>query len=421
MCAAGVRGGKTYSATVELLRSIYRDVAAGKGKKPAGTGRRRQPRLLYWVVAPTTKLNVYVHRYIQSECPHELIERVYDDAIWLKPDVLVEFKTAERPELLVGASVNGLLIDEACRVRAEAWDGALRGRIADTAGFVILASSPSGGKNSWVYQRFVVRSGNNDIQAFSWRTIDNTAVPQLAIDVEQARATMASSWFRREFEASWDSFGGTIYEEFSDANITTEAALRLKYGAGSMPTHTLAQRLFKRVLCGVDFGWTSPGAMVVVGDLGSQLVVLEESYAAMRPIVGPGDRTWLAEARRLREKWNVSLFACDPARPDAINDFANNGLPAVAAFNDIYLGIRRVSEAIHTGMLVLDTCSNLIGEMRSYQWQPNRDQTGFGEVPASGQADHACDALRYATVEHRPYAIQKQGTTSQSLVRGPWT
>jgi hypothetical protein len=130
----------------------------------------------------------------------------------------------------------------------------------------------------------------------------------------------------------------------------------------------------------------------------------------------------LSEAKRLRNKWGVSLFVCDPARPDAIHDLQTNGIPAAGAYNDVYLGIRRVAEGFHVvdgkpSLRVMDTCIQGRGELRSYQWKSARDQSSFLEVPADGQADHFCDALRYGVVELRPFAVaatndDRRGRTS---------
>jgi len=424
VCAAGVRAGKSYSATVEFLRSIYRDLAAGKGKRPAGTGRRRQPRLLYWAVAPTTALNVHVHRYIQSECPPELIERVYDDAIWLKPEILVEFKTAERPDLLVGASVSGLLVDEACRVRAEAWDGALRGRLADTAGFAILASSPTGGRNNWVYKNFVARSGADDIESFHWRTVDNTAVPDLVRDVEHARATMAESFFKREFEASWDSFGGAIYEEFSDAHVTTEQQYRFEHGLGNRPLSDC----FNRIISIIDYGHTVNGCMLTIGEMGERnWAVIDEVYApGIRPVSG-SSKTWLAECQRVQREYGVRDFIGDPEDAGANFDLRNNGIPIRAASKQIYTGIRRVASAMHIdpatkkpGLRIFDRCKNTIREARNYMWKPNKEQTGFLEEPAPNQDDHAMDCLRYGAMELRLYDYVEGARNNTERGRGPY-
>lgn len=378
--------------------------------------------MLFWVVAPTTPLNVHVHRYIQALCPKELIDRVYDDAIWLKPDLLIEFKSAERPDLLVGASVSGLLLDEACRIKADSWNGALQGRIADTGGWALMASSPTGGRNNWIYSDFVSRSGTHDIEAFSWKTIDNTAVPSLVAEAAAAKERMPPAWYAREFEASFDSFGGAIYEEFRDeTHVLSEAAFRLEFGLGSAPfTADAMRRIFRRVVAGVDFGWTKPGAMVVIGHLGdARMVVLDESYAAQRPINGEPDMvTWVSEGKRLQQRWGVEAFYCDTEDPAAIRDLSTAGLPATGAWKNVYLGIRRVSEGLHVvngkpGLRVMESCVNMIREKRNYQWKALRDQSGFTEEPADNQDDHALDAERYAVVALRPFA-----TTTTDAVRG---
>lgn len=431
--AAGVRGGKTKSATVEFLRRVFLDIGdPSKGRRfTAGAGRLRVCRLRYWVVGPTFQLTEAVYEYILEFVPPELIEDIDGNtrSIWLKGGALIEFRSTERQERLVAMSVNGMLIDEACRCKADAWKGSLRGRLADCGGWALFVSSPLGGRNNWMYREIVSQAGKHGYDSFHWTTADNIAVPELAAEVEHAILTQPKAWVDREFFASWDSFGGTIFDEFkTETHVISEAAFRVKFGVGSGSHAELARRLFRRIVVGVDFGWTSPGAMVVVGYLGDVgAVVLEESYAPMRPILGNGVTTWLSEARRLKDKWGASLFVCDPANPGAINDFSVNGIPTIAAFNDIHLGIRRVAEFLHPvngvpGLLIIDQCQHGISEARSYQWKSNKDQTGFAETPADGQADHFLDALRYALTELRPYARQSSTTTNTNTRppgRGP--
>lgn len=407
--AAGVGGGKSLSATVEGMRRIWQDYAAGKGKKPAGTGRRRQPRLLYWAVAPTAPLTAYVHRHFVANHPPELIERIYEDAIWLRGEILVEFRSAERPDLLVGAAVDGMILDEACRIRPEAWHGALRGRLTHTGGWAIFASSPAGGRNNWVYKEVVAKSGQHGYAAFQWRTVDNVAVPQIVADAEQARLTQPESWYKREYEANWDSFGGAIYEEFRDElHVTTEERLRFEFGLGrDRPLTTL----FNRTIGSIDFGFVAPGCLLIVGEMGDgNWVALDEVYApGMRPI-GGSSRTWLQACQEMQIKWGVREFVGDSAEPESMFDLRNNGISIRAANKSVYMGIRRVASALHPrggsgrpGLRVMASCKNLIREIRNYQWKPNKEQTGFLEEPADGQEDHAVDSLRYAAMELKLY------------------
>lgn len=416
---AGVRGGKTYSAIVEFIRRIYRDVAAlqellkaGKAKPCVGTGPNRVPALLYWVISPVHELGLPSWRWFLECCPPGLIEyqREHPRRVWLRPNVLVEWKSADTPELLVGASVRGMLLDEACRIKAQTWVGSLRGRLADTEGWSLFASSPLGGRLNWVYQMLVAQSGiDPEIENVSWTTSDNPFIARA--EIESARRNLPAEWFKREFEASWDSFGGTIFPQFGDQHIISEKELRLLYRLPNRTDSNDFRKLCRRIVVGQDFGFTAPGAQEVMGVLNDQrVIVFEESYAPERPVLGPPSATtWLSEGRRLRENWGASMFACDPSQPGAINDLASNNLPTIGADNDVYQGIRRLASAMsptlsdgRPGFLVLNTCTNLIRELRNYQWKPNKEQTGFVEKPADGQSDHSIDAARYALMELRP-------------------
>lgn len=415
VASSGNRGGKTMSGAAEFVANVFRDLASGKGKPAVRIGATRIPRLTYWVVTPTSALAEFPYRELIRFLPRGLIDKVNASTreLWLKGDIQIGFRSTERPELLVAETLNGLWMDEGPRCKAEAWRGGLRARLADQEGWALFTGSPLGGRGNWLYQDLVSKEGVDEhVAAFSWTTEDNLHIPRG--EIEHARRTLPDSWFKRDWLASWDAFGGSIYEEFRDeSHVISEAAFRLEYGLGSAPfTSSMMQQLFRRVVCGVDFGFTSPGSMNVIGHLGdTRMIALEESYAAGRSILGSGV-TWLSEAQRLRDKWGVSLFVCDPARPDGIQDLSTNGIPAVGAYNDVYLGIRRVAEGFHVvdgrpGLRMLDQCAHLRGEVRSYQWKSTRDQSGFLEVPADKQSDHGCDATRYAVVELRPYVTTK--------------
>lgn len=414
---AGVRGGKSYAATVEFVWRIFEDLKAGKGKEPAGVGRRRSPRLLYWIVSPTMALAKIPYRYLTDIVPHELIQSRSDSewSIWLKPDILIEVKSGERPDLLVGAGVNGMLIDEGARLKAEAWRGSLRSRLTDTKGWMLCATSPFGGKNSWVYEELVSRADlDSEIGSFSWRTIDNPYIdPE---EVVAAQKQLPDAWFRRDYLADWASFGGSVFSEFNEElHVISDSRMKEKYGVADLTP------LFRRIVAGVDFGYTSPGAIVVVGIFGdNRFVVLEESYAPNRRMLG-GEKSWYSEAMRLKKRWGISLFVCDPSEPGLIMDLQTNGIPTIGANNDILQGISRLAMAMHpvdnaVSLTILDSCVNLRREIRDYSWKRAKNESGFQEIPADNQSDHAIDALRYAVMELRPYvSMTKRGPS----LRGP--
>jgi hypothetical protein len=186
--------------------------------------------------------------------------------------------------------------------------------------------------------------------------------------------------------------------------------------------------IFRRVIAGVDWGWSSPGAIVVYGDLGSEFVALDESYASHRRIYSPNqgaDETWVGEARRLKDLWGIQQFFCDPARPDAIFDFTSAGLHATGAQNDILYGVRKMQEVMHPvngkpKLTILSHCKELIREVKTYEWAAAKSEGDFSEMPAGGQSDHAIDASRYGIVELTRYATEgasKPNTTQAGRPR----
>lgn len=415
VAAAGNRGGKTKAGGAEFVWNIWRDYKAGRGRPPAGIGSTRAPRLLYWCVSPTHELGQYPYEEVVRFIPPELRSSINQSTrtIWLHGDIKIEFKTAERPERLVGARVDGLWVDEACRVKAEAWRGSLRARLADAAsadpnaGWALFTTSPLGGPNSWVFQELVNRHGVDEhVDAFHWTTADNPYIARA--EVEHAKRTLPDAWFKRDWEANWQSFGGAIYPEFTDAHVTNEERFRLEHG---IPPHRKTIDVFNRVIGAIDWGYVAPGCMLAVGELGDgKWVVFDESYGPGRRPIGTKEN-WLDEAKKFQQLYGIREFFADPEDAGAVFDLRNNGINIQLARKNVYTGIRRVAQAMHEGLSqgrpglrVFDRCRNLIRELRDYVWKSNRDQSGFFEEPAENQSDHAADCLRYAAMELNLYS-----------------
>lgn len=415
--AAGVRAGKTFAAAREAMKRIFQD----QETKPEHIKGRA---LKYWIVAPTFDLTdvaqeevFAILKYQPGDKAHKLVERWNASKRILvlrartgRPRVILQFKSADNPERLVSVGLDGLWIDEAARCSEVAWAN-LRARIADRQGWVIFSTTPMG--KNWYYQE-VYRRGDphdpafdQDYANFVFRTVDNTAVPGLAAEVERARKQMSPRFFRRDFEASFESFAGQIYEEFLRA------------------THVVPQVLvpsrdqFETVVIAKDWGFSpNPGVSLVIGITSTNhWWVLEEVYTPelLVTAVEPGDDCWLERDRQLAAKHGASYILADPSAPAYLTAYAQAGLPIVAADNDVAPGIQAVATLLHihpdTGkprLFISDRCSNLILELEGYHYKPNKDGT-FKEQPEKVN-DHTCDAMRYAvfTILGRTAAGQPQ-------------
>jgi len=124
--SAGARGGKTIAAAHEVFKRIMLD------------RRRKSGRLHYWFAAPTLSIGK-----VQSEAFWRIIGGVKSPLVdhylaaerelRLHDDILIEFKTAERPDNLVAVGLDGLWLDEAARIKQDAWLGNLRMRLTALA------------------------------------------------------------------------------------------------------------------------------------------------------------------------------------------------------------------------------------------------------------------------------------------------
>ena len=241
----------------------------------------------------------------------------------------------------------------------------------------------------------------------AWEVINLPALDVAERPLWEARWSRAALLSRRAEvgEHDWQSLyqghpvarKGRIYEEFTRAtHVVPHATLERDYrGQGRW--------LFRRIVVGVDWGFTHPGAMVVVGVTGTgTLVVLHVEH---HPGLLVAERTdasregWLSIARRLRDTYRPERFVADPSEPGNIRQLrqALGGTPVVEnADNDVAEGLRRTKVAMQNrGLLVSDRCVALIDEIEGYSYRAGAD--GLSETPQEVR-DDACDALRYAVM-----------------------
>lgn len=184
-----------------------------------------------------------------------------------------------------------------------------------------------------------------------------------------------SLWYRRFVEGLWVGADGLVYDRWDRAvHVRTR------------------NEKFARYVIGVDDGYTNPFVALLVGiDGDGRVHVLRECYK-------PGLLV-AARVEAVRETAGdhaIESVSVDPSSPDLIAELKARGLPVIGANNEVVPGIN----AVHGRMLVLPdgmprltvdpSCENLIREMETYQWKPNKPK----DEPVKAH-DHACDALRY--------------------------
>ena len=201
MLAAGRRFGKTHLSLVQLI--VWAAQKAGS---------------LNWYLAPTYRAAKSIAwRQLKAMVPPELFadKNEVDLSIELINGSRIELKGGDRYDSLRGNSLSNVILDEAAYIPADCWEMVIRPALADQRGSAIFISTPAGFNHfhEW-YEQAEHEPG---WQTFSYNTIEGGNVPPE--EVELARRTLDERTFRQEFEASFQSFSGLVFPEFSDENI----------------------------------------------------------------------------------------------------------------------------------------------------------------------------------------------------------
>ena len=201
MLAAGRRFGKTHLSLVQLI--VW-------GAQKAGS--------LNWYLAPTYRAAKSIAwRQLKAMVPQELFaeKNEVDLSIELINGSRIELKGGDRYDSLRGNSLSNVILDEAAYIPPDCWEMVIRPALADQRGSAIFISTPAGYNHfhEW-YEQAEEEPG---WQTFSYNTIEGGNVPPE--EVELARRTLDERTFKQEFLASFETFSGRVFPEFSDENI----------------------------------------------------------------------------------------------------------------------------------------------------------------------------------------------------------
>ncbi len=194
---AGRRFGKTYLATIELLRA-----ALG-------------PDRMVWYVAPSYRQA----KRIAWERLKRLTEPYWDGApsetelaIRLSWGATIALRGADQYDSLRGEGLDFVVLDEYASMRPECWTEVLRPALSDRRGRALFIGTPQG--RNHLFEQFEHAQADPEWSAFQYTTIEggNVAEEELA----SAARELDERLYRQEFEASFESAGyGEAYHAFS--------------------------------------------------------------------------------------------------------------------------------------------------------------------------------------------------------------
>lgn len=329
------------------------------------------------IIAPTYQMIRDVDLVeLMNFLPRKLI-RVFNKMemrIELENGSTILLRSADEPDRLRGLDLDWFYADELATMSKEAYM-VLLGRISQKKGYAWFTTTPKSRTGAWVkteiYDRW--QAGDKDYEVFHFSSTDNPYYPPE--EIERMRRSYTREFFAQEIEAQFVNFEGLVYKDFA----------RTRHVISAVNTETL-----RRFDVGIDFGFTNPTAMLLVGrDADDNAFVVEEFYRT-----GCTVDDMMPTLQRWKEQHNPDYFHCDPSGATLIEELRRKGIRTTKGNNDVSAGISAISALLRTDKLkILSSCQRLISEFESYCYHEGKGER-MDERPID-ENNHALDSLRY--------------------------
>lgn len=416
LAVAGRRGGKTQAGGAEFVRRVLRDAAKKlllSGPWQPGQGKEPKPFLRYAVVAPTYALlnepKMALQRYLGGlvEAGGLIVTQGVTEW-WLVGGIRIDFRSGDRPERLVSHGYDGIWLDEAARLKANVWAENIRATLSDTMGWALFTSTPMG--RNWLWREVwakVDRKAAEEVAKLedkqvedvldpsyagvTWTTAENTALPHLASEMEQARRELPEEQFARNYLASFDVFPGQVFRLVPERHLVGGLADPNRY---------------KRFRAGIDIGSDHPTVITLWGELADGTAWEEIDTIAGSGVLfddsddwrGPG-QMWTARARDMFKRylgdWRRVSFKFPHDRPDVREQFEARGFNVELAYQGHEEAIAWCQTAFHCGRLKVRTSAMWTCLLAIRRPEPGKRST---KAWIDKDDDH-WDAMRYALSE----------------------
>lgn len=200
---AGRRWGKTHLACRELARFA------------------RQPNRRVWYIAPSYRMAKQIAwDYLKARL-YELnwVDKVNESdlSIRLINGSTISLRGADNPDSLRGVFLDFVVFDEFAMIDEKAWQEVIRPALSDRRGSAMFISTPMG--RNWAFDLYNrgLSLEEHQWESFTYRTIDGGNVA--AEEIEAARKDLDARQFRQEYEASFETYEGVIYYNFTRDNV----------------------------------------------------------------------------------------------------------------------------------------------------------------------------------------------------------
>jgi hypothetical protein len=209
---AGRRSGKTE----RFKRFLAKQAMLNDGEK-------------YFIAAPTygqvKKIYWQDMKALTFSCTHDKRPSETDLIITLPNETEIHLIGLDKPERIEGIAWTGGGIDEIADIKANAWAENILPALntvhplrPDYRAWCWLLGVPDGLNHYYEMAEYAKNSSDPDWALFHWKSSE--ILPKDVI--ESARRVMSEKQFKQEFEASFETASGRIYEDYCADNYTDE-------------------------------------------------------------------------------------------------------------------------------------------------------------------------------------------------------
>lgn len=209
---AGRRSGKTE----RLKRKVVKEAMRNPGEPYfLGAPTRDQAKRIFW---KDVKLLSGASMQRKQPSETELI-------ITLNNEATINVIGLDKPERFEGQYWAGGGIDEIANTKPEAWNENIRPALdtfdpsrPDKKAWCWLVGVPEGLNHYYDLCQYAETANDPDWRVYHWRSADILPADR----IEAAKRQLSSRQYRQEYEASFETAQGKIYEDYSSANLTNE-------------------------------------------------------------------------------------------------------------------------------------------------------------------------------------------------------
>ncbi len=273
--------------------------------------------------------------------------------------------------LIQGITFAGILLDEVALMPRSFVEQACA-RCSVTGSRLWFNCNPEG-PHHWFYNEWILGAEKRNCLYLHFTMEDN---PSLSPQIRQRYARLYSGVFYRRFVlGQWIAAEGRVYD-FFDAS-----------SAPPVPPGDFAQWY---ISC--DYGTVNPASFGLWGlQNGVWYRVKEFYFDSKREMRQMTDAEYADALSDLAGGRCITAVIADPSAASFIELLRRRGWNVKKADNDVLSGIRRTSDLLKSGKIVIcDTCVDCLRETEQYVWDVKA-----GRDAVKKEHDHAMDDMRY--------------------------